>query len=650
MLDTPPPPASPSTVAPAIVEGTPIEQSLQAVQPLAALWRSRVVDSMDAADPTHRWLAAVPDVGPTCEVILADTLLHDLGAAEKADLLRWIRGTQDASGAWLSTGGSPDLSLTVLGWWARRCGGDDPADPSMVRAQRVVRALGGAQRTNFEVRLWLALCGAVPWDFLPAIPGELFLLPRSMWVSPSRVAPWARGVLTPYYVLARAGARLRLPDPSPLMLRRDPDASMVCPRLTRPGLAGDLLQAFDRTVKLSQKLPRGPLRRRAVARAVEWIDATRQRHGGWFSTRPTLLSLLALRVQGATEDDPRVIAGLAHVRASRGHAVVRRGIGKGEIGLVQGLGGTHVATAARLVLAQGTPSDVSKLLRMELSTPGPWQDRANALAGGWPHEPGTEHHLDLDATCNVLAVLGGIPEDSPLRTPAWAARRRATDMLLAMQERAGGFARFERGEASVFLGRFPWADGDLLAMGNPSDPDRVRLAAHALAHLGHTGFRIDDDRVARGIGWLRNITSDAYETRSIATLSGLASAAVATCPPSHPMRHETEHRLRARQREDGSFGDLVATAQALSALLELSGPCVQCHRAARHLAEAVARHGDDLDLASQASCQGLGLSPRLEDPSATAREVSLALRAFVQRTRGAAPGRQTGLRSQNRST
>lgn len=634
MLDTPPPPASPSTVTPVVACGSPIEQSLDAVQPLASTWRSRVVASMDPSSTSDRWLAAVPDVGPTCEVILADTLLHDLGTAEKADLLRWIRATQDSSGAWLSIDGNPDLSLTVLGWWARRCGGDDPSDPSMVRAQRVVHALGGAQRTNFEVRLWLALCGAVPWDFLPAIPGELFLLPRSMWVSPSRVAPWARGVLTPYYVLARAGARLRLPDPSPLMLRRDPDASMVCPRLTRPGLAGDLLQAFDRTVKLSQKLPRGPLRRRAVARAVAWIETTKQRHGGWFSTRPTLLSLLALRVQGATEDHPQIVAGLAHLRASRGHAVVRHGIGQGETALAQGLGGTHIATAARLILADGTPSDVGALLRMELSTPGPWQDRANALAGGWPHEPGAEHHLDLDATCNVLSVLGDIPQDSPLRTPAWAARRRATDILLAMQEGPGGFARFERGEASVFLRRFPWADGDLLAMGNPRDANRVQLAAHALAHLGRTGFRIDDDRVARGIEWLRSVTSDAYDTRSIATLSGLASAAVATCPPAHPMRQEMEHRLRARQREDGSFGDLVATAQALGALLELSGPCVQCHRAARHLAEAVARHGDNLELASQASCQGLGLSARLEDPSATAREVSLALRAFVQQTSG----------------
>ena len=639
MLDTPSPTAS-SNVASVVVEGSPIARSLDAVHPLAATWRARVLESMDRTEPSERWLAAIPDIGPTCEVILADRLLGDLSEEESASLMQWVRGSQDASGAWLSVEGSPDLSLTVLGWWARRCAGDDPSEASMVKAQRVVHSLGGAQRANFGVRLWLALAGAVPWDFLPAIPGELFLLPRSTWVSPSRFAPWARGILTPYYVLARASARLRLPDPSPLMLRRDPDATaLVSPRLTRPGLAGDILQAFDKTVKLTQKLPRGPLRRRAVARAVEWLDETRQRHGGWFSTRPTLLALLAMRVEGATVDDPRILAGLAHLRASRGQVVVRRGIGRGETVLAQGVGGTRVSTAARLVLADRNASDVSALLRMELSSAGPWQDRANALAGGWPHEPGAGAHLDVDATCSVLAVLSSLEESSPLRTPAWAARRRATDILLAMQEGPGGFARFERGEANVFMQRFPWTDADLLAQGTTDDPNRVRLAARTLTHLGRTGFRIDDDRVARGIDWLREVTADAYETRSIRTLSSLAGAAVATCPPSHPMRQEMEHRLRARQREDGSFGDLVATAQALCALLELSGACVQCHRAARHLAEAVDRHGADLERASQATCQGFGLSPRLEDPSATAREVSLALRTFVEQTSGARPQR-----------
>ena len=108
-------------------------------------------------------------------------------------------------------------------------------------------------------------------------------------------SPWARGVLTPYLVIARAPAHLQLPDASPLLLRRN-DGELVAPRLTRHGLAGDLLQAFDRTVKLGRKFPRGPLPRIAAKRALSWIDAAQQEHGGWFSIRPTLLSLVALRV------------------------------------------------------------------------------------------------------------------------------------------------------------------------------------------------------------------------------------------------------------------------------------------------------------------------------------------------------------------
>ncbi len=613
-----------------------MEQSLAAAQRMASRWRERAVASVAATDPRARWLAAVPDVGPSCEVLLADQLFHDLSPAEKDGLLQWVRDTQDEGGAWRSLDGTPDLSLTVLGWWARRCGGDDPGEESMIRAQRVVHSLGGAQRANFEVRLWLALCGAVPWDFLPAIPGELFLLPESLWLSPSRIAPWARGILTAYYIIARGDGHVRLPDPAPLMLRRDPDAkAIVSPRLTRPGLAGDLLQAFDRTVKLSRKLPRGPLPRWAVERASSSIEHTRQRHGGWFSTRPTLLALVALRVRGAPSDDPRIVAGLARLRASRGRAVVPAGVGAGQTGIVQGLGGTRLATAARLVLAAPDDAAITTLLRMELSTPGPWQDRANALAGGWPHEPRAEHHLDLESTCAMLGLLGTVPEGAPLRAPAWAARRRAIDILLAMQEGPGSFARFERGEADVFMRRLPWSDADLLGMGQRDDADRVRLAGHALTQLGRTGFRLDDDRVARGVAWLEQVAGDAFETRSIATLAALGHAAVATCPGDHALRENAEQRLRALQREDGSFGGLVETALALGALLDLAGPCVQTSRAARHLSKAVDRHGDDLEHAGGPPCQGFGLSPHVGDPSASVREVALALHSFVRHTTAA---------------
>jgi squalene-hopene/tetraprenyl-beta-curcumene cyclase len=578
----------------------------------------------------------VPDVGPTCEVLLADRLFHDLEGDERDALLAFVRKSQDAEGAWLDAQGRPDLSLTVLGWWVRAQAGDDPDDESMIRARRVVHALGGAQRASFSVRLWLALGGHIPWTFLPAIPSEMFLLPPASPMSPARYSPWARGVLTPYLVLARAGARLQLGSPgsrgeaTELLLRRNGE-SLVAPRLTRPGLAGDLLQAFDRTVKLARKLPRGPLPELAVRRALAWIEANQQEHGGWFSLRPTLLSLVALRVMGARSDDDRVRRGLDWLRRARGLARIRHGVGAGQVALAQGLSGTPLSTLARLMRCDPQDHDVAWLVRQELREGGPWQALADAPAGGWPLEVGSRRQLDVAATVAVLDALGALPASSSQTGAAWATTRRATDVLLAMQEPDGGFSRFERGESRVFMRRFPWTDADLLAFGAPDDTDHVRLTAETLAQLAHTGFRTDDDRIARSIAWLERALADEHRHADMPTLAAAARATGALLPAEHALRVEIERRVRARQREDGSFGDLVDTALGVAALADLGHACVQAVRGARHLVAAIERLGDGLAEVGSLRADGFGLSSHTYDPSAAAREAVLALRGFAAR-------------------
>lgn len=626
--------------------GDALEQSLSAAHQLTGRWRSRTLATLQPTrDADHeRWLLAVPDVGPACEVVIADCLFHDLRDDEKHGLLAWIRGNQDESGAWLDPRGRPDLSLTVLGWWARVVAGDDPRSDSMIRAARIVHALGGAQRANFQVRLWMAMGGQIPWSFLPAIPSELFLLPPPVPIGPMSFSPWARGVLTPYLVIARAPAHLQLPDASPLLLRRN-DGELVAPRLTRHGLAGDLLQAFDRTVKLGRKFPRGPLPRIAAKRALSWIDAAQQEHGGWFSIRPTLLSLVALRVMGAASDDPRIRRGLDYLRASRGLARIRHGASAGEVALAQGVGGAPLGTVARLMRADPQARDMAWLLRQELSEAGPWQARADAPAGGWPIENGARSHLDLQATCNVLDALASLPASSSQVAPAWATTRRATDVVIAMQEASGAFSRFERGESEVLMRRLPWTDADLLALGDHDDAGHVRLSAQALAQLGRTGFRIDDDRVARGVRWLERTVADEHADRSIATLAALARCCGTVCPAEHPLRRETERRLRARQREDGSFGNIVDTARALTALLDLSPVCVQATRAARFIVDSIARAGGVLEHMGSVIEDGFGLSPDAFDPSAGAREAALALEEFLARGGKLSPPRESQPRS-----
>jgi squalene-hopene/tetraprenyl-beta-curcumene cyclase len=477
------------------------------------------------------------------------------------------------------------------------------------------------------VRLWLALAGTVEWDWVPAVPSELYLLPEFAPLSPARLSPWARQIVTALHLLAASPARVHLSDASELLLYNRWDEP-IPPRLTTPGLAGDLLQAFDATIKLTRKLPRGAIRRRSLARAQRWIEDSQQAHGGWFSTRPTLYSLLALRAVGVLSDDPRMRRGLDYLRRARGIVEV-----DGRELLAQGITGRSLGKLARLGSAAGkVPGEPiaglrERLLAAEIARVGPWQRRADAPSGGWPVEIEAESHLDVRATCTVLHALRGA------RTPASrASLRRAADVVLAMQEADGSFARFERGESDVPLSHLPWRDADQLNLGAPDDECKVVLTATALRELAVLGWRREDDRVRRALAWLEQLHVLRGHQWSVSTLAEVVRATAAQCVPDHPLRKAAERQLRTKQWEDGSFGDDLATARALLALIDCGEPCVQAYRAARHL---VARVGSlareqttDAPVLPDTELPGYGLSPRLSDPSAGAREIHLALLAF----------------------
>jgi len=610
-----------------------LESATARARTAARMWWTRASDgSRGAARHMHgasnTWLLGVPDVGPACEILLADALFHDLEDEERDGLARWIRSRHDPStGAWLGLDGAPDLSLTALGWMALRQAGDASEAEHMGAAKRAVLELGGAQRASFCVRLWLAMSGAAPWSWLPAIPHELWLLPRYAPLSPHRIASWAREVITPYHVLASAPAHLQLVDASSLLLR-DHQGKAIPPRLTSPGLAGDLLQAFDRTIKLSRKLPRSAMHGRAATVARRWVMESQQDHGGWFSVRPTLYALLALRVTGSTSDAPEIERGLAYLRRARGR------VGTATDGLpllAQGLGTVPLGVAARLSTAADA-DDLRWLLVSEIDRTGPWQSRADAEAGGWPLEPGAAMHLDLAATCAAVECLRRQSAKQPERaTGFWPAIRRAADVMLAMQEPDGSFARFERGETTPFLAQLPWRDADQLAHGELEDEARVALTAEVVRQLGHLGWRREDDRIARAVDWMKGRFDRDLTRWQLPTLCAVGRAAALQCAPDHPLRRATERALRRRQAEDGSFGTAAHTALALQALLDLDGACVQAQRAARALIDAVESSSSaDLLGLDPLTIPGFGLSPVVCDPSAGAREVCLALTRYAE--------------------
>ncbi|PRQ02515.1 Squalene--hopene cyclase [Enhygromyxa salina] len=612
--------------------GGPLDAAIERSQSWCRTWWSRF-------HQPQPWLAAIPDVGPSCEVLLADALFHDLEPGEREGLLAWVRSQQHEDGSWRDMQGEPELSLTCLGYWARVQAGDDPESEDLVKALRVIHELGGARRANLCVRLWLAMAGTVEWDWVPAVPSELYLLPEFAPLSPARLSPWARQMVTALHLLAAGPAHIHVHDAAELLLYNRHDEP-IPPRLTTPGLAGDLLQAFDTSIRLAHKLPRGAVRRRALTRARRWIEDSQQAHGGWFSARPTIYSLLALRVSGVRSDDPRMRRGLDYLRRARGIVAVEGS--EPVLTLAQGLTGHPLAELASLGGAAGRePGEAvagvhERLLAAEIARPGPWQRRADAPSGGWSVEADAEAHLDLRTTCSVLHAFRGT------RTSATrASLRRAAEVMLAMQEPDGSFARFERGEADVPLSHLPWRDADQLNLGAPEDEGRVVLTAIVLRELAVLGWRREDDRIARACAWLEQAHAERGHLWSVATVAEVVRASAAQCVPDHPLRTACEQLLRSRQREDGSFGDELSTARALIAMIACGEPCVQAQRAARHL---VARVGllaretlADAPSLPDTELPGYGLSPRLRDPSAGVRDIHTALLSFRREVGELAP-------------
>lgn len=595
--------------------GGPLDAALDRTRSWCRVWWDRLHEPQP-------WLTAIPDVGPSCEVLLADALFHELEPRERQGLLAWVRSQQHEDGSWRDAHDEVDLSLTCLGYWVRVQAGDDPNGEPLVKALRVIHELGGARRANLTVRLWLAMSGTVDWSWVPAVPSELFLLPEVTPLSPAGLSPWARQMVTALHVLAHGPARVHVCEVPELLLYNRSDQP-IPPRLTSPGLAGDLLQAFDATIKLARRLPIGALRRRSLARAKAWIEASQQDHGGWFATRPTLYSLLALRVMGAHTDDPRIRRGLEYLRRARGLVEVRDSASTIRV-LAQGLTGQPLAKLARLGVAAG--HDPDRLLAAEIAQPGPWQRRADAPIGGWPVEHGASSHLDLHTTCAVLHALRGV------RTTATrGSLRRAAEVMLAMQERDGSFARFERGEADVPLSHLPWRDADQLNFGKLDNEDRVVLTADVVRELAVLGWRREDDRIDRACSWLERMHAERGHAWSVGTLAAVVRAVAVQCSPDDPFRKSCERRLRTKQWEDGSFGDELSTARALLALIACGGACVQAERAARALVRRVdelARATGDAPSLADVSVPGYGLSARLRDPSAGVRDIHAALSSF----------------------
>lgn len=426
-------------------------------------------------------------------------LLHLFGVgspADRAGLREELIATQGPDGGWANWFDGPaDLSTTVEAYYALRLLGVSADAPELARARDLVLAGGGANRTRFFTKLWLAVMGRFPYEALPTVPPEVFLLPPRLPAAPIyRLACWARGTFVPItVVLSRRPVYAQPVGIDELFLEPPGAVDGPGPRAPGPWTArfrrlDGLLQRFDRH-------PVGPLRRLAERRIARWIIEHQEADGSWGGIQPPwVYSLIALHTLGYPLDHPVMRRGIEGFESF----TVRDGPRTRIQACMSPVWDTALAAVA-LADAGAAPGDPALeraarwLVRNEISRLGDWHVLARrGRPGGWAFEFANEWYPDTDDTAEVLLALrrSGMPADAgPVR--------RGVQWLLAMQCANGGWGAFDVENHPQAFGQHPVCD-----FGEIFDPPTEDVTAHVVEALVACGLESGHPAIRDGVAYL----------------------------------------------------------------------------------------------------------------------------------------------------
>ena len=113
-----------------------------------------------------------------------------------------IRRRQLADGGWnIFIGGPSEINASVKAYFALKLAGDSPNAAWMREARANVLRLGGIPQINTYGKLYLALLGQFPWQYLPTIPPEIFLFPNWFFFNLYEMSSWSRTIIAPLTIL-----------------------------------------------------------------------------------------------------------------------------------------------------------------------------------------------------------------------------------------------------------------------------------------------------------------------------------------------------------------------------------------------------------------------------------------------------------------
>lgn len=415
-------------------------------------------------------------------------------------------------GGWnIYHGGPAEVNATIKAYLALKLAGVPVTDPRMLKAREMALNLGGVPRMNTFSKLYLALLGLFPWEYVPTIPCEVILIGKWFYVNINEMSSWSRAMLVPLSIINHFKPtrtpknNVNLDELYPegiherdLALPPDPE------RLTWR----NFFLWLDRVHKFAELFAQygiHPFRKRALKKAEQWMLERFEGTDGLAAIFPGILySLIALKALGYVDDHPQVLQRYREL-ALHHHETEDRVWFEPCLSPVW-----DTAIVAICLAESGLPSDHPALKRAadwlitkEIRFRGDWQYKnpANVEPSGWVFEFENKWNPDVDDTAMVLLALRLIVTDNSKRQTECF--QRGLKWMLTFQCKDGGWAAFDKDCTKGVLEKVPFADHNAML-----DPECADITARILELLGYLGYSCSEPHVERALRFLHQEQED----------------------------------------------------------------------------------------------------------------------------------------------
>ncbi|HVU28458.1 MAG TPA: squalene--hopene cyclase [Verrucomicrobiae bacterium] len=416
-----------------------------------------------------------------------------------------IFSMQLPDGGWnIYYGGPSEVNATIKAYLALKLAGVPVTDPRMLHARQMALSLGGVPRMNTFSKLYLALLGLFPWEYVPTIPCEVLLLGKWFHVNFWDMSNWSRGMLVPLAIINHFKpthpVNVTLDELYPEGIHeRDlalaPDPEKISWR--------NFFLWLDRLHKFAEWFAEHkihPFRKFALKKAENWMLDRFEGADGLAAIFPAMLNaLIALQALGYPDDHPQVKRA-AHELKKLEHET------EDDVRIEPCFSPVWDTAIVLICLHESGVSEnhpklkraAEWLMEKEIRFRGDWQYKnpAKVEASGWVFEYNNKWNPDVDDTAMVLLALRKIPTDNPKKRDECF--RRGLKWMMTFQCKDGGWAAFDKDCTKNILDKVPFADHNAML-----DPECADITARILELLGYEGWNRDHHQIRPALEYIR---------------------------------------------------------------------------------------------------------------------------------------------------